>query len=309
MTRHHRFFTREDLAKFGFTRDYVRERDKIGWGGPQPPAEWHPSGQIITSPIDLWEVEEARDDVGRDTMGEPVPVHMFLWSVLPPTKPYLTKLGGVPWRPADRAWPRDPRGKPYTFVAQFCFADSRNLVSSQLPDDVLLVFFESWYGGSGKGVVLEWSNLAIDKPLQGIDVPAQELPTPNYSGVIYATDEYPNGMKRAYEALGMRGSVYLVADTQSTKIGRSTFFIQNDPRQPGEELLCTLSSVYPADSHWKAKRATARWPLLDLERYHTPAAPPSINGWSTETMEFAGTGAQYFLIDGEGRLRVAADCY
>jgi hypothetical protein len=302
------FFTRDELNQFAFTRDDMRECDKIGWGGAQPKPEWQPSGRMITSPIDLWEVEEARDDVGRDTMGEPVPVHTFLWSVLPPTKPYLTKLGGVPWRPADRAWPRDPRGKPYTFVAQFCFADSRHLVSSKLPGDVLLVFFEEWNSWTGENVVLEWSDLAIDNPLEAIDVPAQELPVPNYTGVIYATDEYPDGRERVYEALEGRNAVWMVADTQSTKIGRSTYFVQNDPRRPGEELLCTLSSVSPAPTGLDKTRASARWPLLDLERYATPTEPPDIDYWSTEMMVFADEGAQYFLIDREGRVRVTGDC-
>jgi hypothetical protein len=178
MPRHHRFLTREDLTHFGFTREYMRERDQMGWGGPKPRPPWQPGGRIITSPIDLWEVEEARDDIGRESMGEPVPVHMFLWSVLPPVKPYLTKLGGVPWRPADRPWPKNHRGKPCTFVAQFCFADSRDLVSPQLPGDVLLVFFEGWNSWTGNDVVLEWSSLAIEEPFASIDVPEQELTVP-----------------------------------------------------------------------------------------------------------------------------------
>jgi hypothetical protein len=127
------------------------------------------------------------------------------------------------------------------------------------------------------------------------------------SGVIYAIAEYPDGRDRAYEVLDGRRARYMVAKTQSTKIGRASFFIQGDPREPGEELLCTLSSVHPADG-WQEKRATARWPLLDLERYTTPTAPPDDDGWSTEVMVFADLGAQYFLIDPKGRVRVTADC-
>jgi hypothetical protein len=61
----HPRFTRAQLEALGFTREYVRAREAEGWGGPKPKPRWEPGGRRITSPIDLWEVEQARDDVRR----------------------------------------------------------------------------------------------------------------------------------------------------------------------------------------------------------------------------------------------------
>lgn len=308
MGHHHRHVTREDLAQLGFTPEYMRERHRIGRGGQEPRPEWRPSGQVITSPVHLWEVETARDEVGRERMGEPLPVHLFLWSVLPPLRPYLTRLGGVPWRPAARPWPTNRRGKPCIFVAQFCFADSRHLVAPRLPGDVLLVFFADWDSWTGADIVLEWSDCTIEHPMAPRAVPPQELTVPQLSGVVCEFAEYPHGRDRVDEVLRHRFP-YLVAVTQATKIGRASFFIQADRRLAGEELLCTLSSVLPADCDGGERRATARWPQLDLERYATPTAPPDDDGWSIERMTFGDLGALYFWIDRDGRVRVTADSY
>jgi hypothetical protein len=56
----------------------------------------------------------------------------------PPDR-FATKIGGLPYRPASAPWPLGRDGKPLKFLAQFCFADLKDLVGS-LPGDVLLVF-------------------------------------------------------------------------------------------------------------------------------------------------------------------------
>ena len=66
---------------------------------------------------------------------------VFVWSPDEPEKPYLTKLGGVPYRSAQLEWP-EKDGKPLLFVGQICFIDSKELFTEQVPK-VLLVFCES----------------------------------------------------------------------------------------------------------------------------------------------------------------------
>lgn len=306
MVRHHRFFTRDQLQRLGFTRELLSARHRLGRGGALPQPPWRPSGRVITSPIDLWEVEVARDDLGRGTLGPPVPVHLFLWSVLPPAKPYLTKLGGVPWRPASRPWPRNARGEPCTFVAQFCFADSRALVRRNLPGDVLLVFFADWNSWYGDTLHLEWSQLDIREPVASAAVPLQSLVVPQFSGVIYETCDYPEVDSRGCEGLEDGAAHFLVAETQATKIGRTSFFCQDLPMRQDQELLCTLSSVMPDSG--EPERSMAHWPLLDLERHAGDPAPCDADGWSAEQMVFGDAGALYFLIDGSGDVRVTGLC-
>ena len=92
-----------------------------------------------------------------------VPVDIFLWSVRPPQKPFLTKLGGVPHRESAKAWPTAEDGKAYTFVAQFCFLDSKDIVSDNLPNDVMLIFFRDADGAWDPSAIhVEWSSVNLE---------------------------------------------------------------------------------------------------------------------------------------------------
>ncbi|MEM7227474.1 MAG: DUF1963 domain-containing protein, partial [Planctomycetota bacterium] len=73
-----------------------------------------------------------------------------------PEKPYLTKLGGVPHRESKKRWPMNRDGQPCTFVAQFCFADSRDIISTKLRGDVLLMFLPG--PDPAEEPVFEWSS-------------------------------------------------------------------------------------------------------------------------------------------------------
>jgi len=53
----------------------------------------------------------------------------------------VTKVGGLPYRPAGTPWPKDNKGQPLEFMVQFSFAESLDIVGD-LPGDVLLVFAE-----------------------------------------------------------------------------------------------------------------------------------------------------------------------
>ena len=71
---------------------------------------------------------------------ERVPVDVFVFGLGAPKSPQLTKIGGVPFRPKDQAWPsRD--GVALNFIGQICFTDSFDIVSrDDCSGDVLLVF-------------------------------------------------------------------------------------------------------------------------------------------------------------------------
>jgi hypothetical protein len=78
------------------------------------------------------------------------------------------------------------------FIAQLCFADSRDIVG-ELPGDVLLIF-----GDDDSPLVepqrlaFEWSSLGIQEcALEVPQMGASELLAPYY-GVIHRTEDWPN---------------------------------------------------------------------------------------------------------------------
>ncbi len=273
-------------------------------GSDDPLDLWKPRGQIITSPSHLCEVELARRQYA-DVIGphRSVPVDLFLWSTDPPKEPYLTKLGGVPHRESTKPWPTHD-GKTMTFVAQFCFVDSMDIVSDRLPGEIMLVFFpDADCLFDQRPIFVEWSSTRLSSPAKADDCPAPSFIVPQLSGHIYRTREYPES-QGVFEQAGHDQS-YLLATTQATKIGRETFFIQNDPRTPDDELLCTLCSIHP-----QTYPPGAKWPMIGLESLPDDwRLPDEHTGWGRYEMMFADVGCLYFLIDRQGRVKVEWSCY
>jgi len=262
---------------------------------------WKPSGAIITSPAHLCNIDLVRKKYAQTKdLGQPVPVDIFLWSIKPAEKPYLTKLGGVPHRESTKPWPMDASDKPYTFVAQYCFADSKDIISNKIPGDVMLVFFkdaDSVYDPDA--IHVEWSSIELDSPMVADECPSPSFVVPRLSGHIYRTNEYPESWD-VFEQDG-HYQCYLFPTTQASKIGRETFFTQHDARGPGEELICTLNSVHPSKS---------KWPFIDLEELPDDWDKPDHNyGWGKYSMMFGDVGCLYFVINEEGTVSWSMDSY
>jgi hypothetical protein len=137
------------------------------------------------------------------------------------------------------------------------------------------------------------------------DCPHPGFTVPELSGVIYRCNEYPNGR----ELFRNENIVdwYLVPTTQSTKIGRTTYFIQDDPclfhddpEGMEVELLCTLNSLEPKKI----------WPFVDLETLPADANEPDDHWeWGRYRMFLGANGCMYFMIDKNGEVAWACDCY
>jgi hypothetical protein len=69
------------------------------------------------------------------------PTDQIFFIAAEPADRSVTKVAGLPYRAAGLPWPRTDDGRPMTFLAQFCFAESRDLVG-KLPGDLLLIFAE-----------------------------------------------------------------------------------------------------------------------------------------------------------------------
>ncbi len=69
------------------------------------------------------------------------PTDQIFFTTGEPAERSVTEVAGLPYRAAGLPRPRTDDGRPMTLLAQFCFAESRDLVG-KLPGDVLLIFGE-----------------------------------------------------------------------------------------------------------------------------------------------------------------------
>ena len=184
-----------------------------------------------------------------------VPTDVFVWRAGEPTRREVTKIAGLPHRRAELPWPLAPSGEPLTFVAQFCFADSRDLVPP-LPGDILLIFgagepsslsdirFDdvNW----GGGLSFEWAMLDDAPLVESADIPLTPWwpVLPCYGAVQRLWD---------YRGVPPEIAVDVPAIVEGTKIGGlcpwldepdyvRTDLETNTPGAPGV-YLCTLASV------------------------------------------------------------------
>lgn len=67
------------------------------------------TGEMITSPFDLYAVETLRDRHGL-RVGEAVPTDVFVFVFGEPDDPRCTKIGGRPFWPKGRPWPTEDGG-------------------------------------------------------------------------------------------------------------------------------------------------------------------------------------------------------
>jgi len=89
------------------------------------PLEDYRSSDVATAlvgPIPVACVEQIRSRVrgGGGDLGKAVPVDLCVWKFGDSVRRDVTKIGGVPYWPADEPWPTIDGGKYLTFVAQLC---------------------------------------------------------------------------------------------------------------------------------------------------------------------------------------------
>jgi hypothetical protein len=136
----------------------------------------------------------------RCDLGPSVPCDVFVLSLGEPEDRSVTKIGGLPYRPAGKPWPISAEtGEPLIFFAQFNFTKSRDLFPN-LPGDILLAFFADfagqpydWFPGPPQ---FEWYSLRIQDLVSPQDVPTPRIRTPLLYGTPYRTRDFLNPMAR-----------------------------------------------------------------------------------------------------------------
>ncbi len=210
-------------------------------------------GELITSPYDLFSVETLRDMHGLRT-GTPIPCDAFVFGKGESPRPDGTKVGGKPYWPANRPWPSNREGLPCLFLAQFNFADSRDLFPN-LPGDVLLLLAEDAesYLWEPEGLRFEWLPLGLHTASQ-FDESLSLVKAGPFFGAIFRSADYPEDSRG--ERHPCRRPVdpdydlkvpqfWVLPILTGTKIGGVPHFIQSGDDFEGE-FLCQFGSIQAA---------------------------------------------------------------
>jgi hypothetical protein len=259
----------------------------------------------ITGPYDIAVLEQLQEEAFATLPGiEREPTDIFVWYRGEPEQRAVTKIGGLPYRQAGRPWPVARSGTPMNFVAQFCFADSRDITPT-LPGDILLIFIEGkqwgykddqftffWgdYDDRDSEVVFEWVSLS-NTPL----ITATEIPQTNWKimpcyAAIHRTWDYPTVDGFAYRHV----AEHITPIMEATKIGGIAPWIQGEEDIPGT-FLCALHSIHPD--------ITEPFPLLNAPE------PISYDEWrGNHPLMIGDVGLMYFFINSYGDLRWTAQC-
>jgi hypothetical protein len=195
-----------------------------------------------------------------------------------PEERSVTKVAGLPYRAAGVPWPLTHDGKPMTFLAQFCFADSKDLVG-KLPGDVLLIFAagETSYlppDPYDNSLVFEWYPLGLRDLIPPPAIPLTEWMLQPHFGILRRT-----------------GDDSLVGNPQGeTKIGGEPAWIQAD-EDPGGRFLCELGRLQSVPAEW--------------DRWGRKSSGDSIG----KSLKMADAGCLYFFLMPDGAVRWSFQCF
>ena len=129
---------------------------------------------------------------GPEGDGERSPTDQIFFVAGEPAERSVTKVAGLPYRAAGLPWPLTDDGRPMTFLAQFCFDESRDLVGKR-PGDVLLIFAEDREAylpnAYDSSLRFEWYPLGLRDLIRAEEIPEVEWKLRPYFGVLYRTDD------------------------------------------------------------------------------------------------------------------------
>jgi hypothetical protein len=261
-----------------------------------------PSGTIISTPKDLVQTIQIREVVSKKhKLLETSKSDVFVWGAGAGPKPYLTKIGGIPYRPRELPWP-NKKGQPYQFVFQIYFGDSKDIIKEPVPGDVMVVFGngEDFWGGKQDDILIEWHKVDEKVTLfESKDVPKPSFYIPELYGCICRIPEYAQSMA-AFDLEGHSES-YLLDTVQATKIGTETRWIQGNEMKEGEHLLCVFSG--PGMSR-------NPWPVVNVKDFPFDKDFKGYAGYQGKLcFELADAGCIYFIRDPKGGIRWEFQCY
>jgi hypothetical protein len=294
IAREMRKLPRVDAAELEQLAEHIRQEERMAAKAPKvtPPeplvyklpkqADRNRSSGHTALDRDMFRLPPVRSR-GRQPAENDEATDAFYFVRGEPAKSFVTKIGGLPYRPAEVPWPSAEEGQPMTFLAQFCFSGSTDLVGA-LPGDVLLVFAEdnqayypSPYGDDNR-FRFEWYPLGLPNLLTASQVPETSWKLVPCAGVVQRTSE-------------SRGSY------EGVKIGGAPHWTQ------------VANEVDESD--WPGAFLCALGPLRFLPESAScpPMQPPRQYGKGYELLELGDGGTLNFFHGGGGAIHWRFDCY
>ncbi len=253
----------------------------------------NPGGDRITSPISIAKVEQLRAEALHDHAGETVLTDVFIFAKGEPDKREVTKVGGLPYWPASKPWPKTKTGEPMPFIAQFNLSDSRDLVG-KTPGDLLLIFQRD-DSGEDNPLHFEWLNVEPVALIQPAEMPKCDhweiLPC---YGTIHRTVDYKVDHEPLEEKYNEPWNITVI---EGTKIGGIPSKIQGAAEENRGRFLCALGSVEPTTNK--------PWPFVNSE---TPIDPFARNESAYYWM-WGDAGSIFVYLDDDGKVVQSAECY
>jgi hypothetical protein len=295
-------------------KDY--EFDINDWLGTFP-LESYDADALMSGhgPADICYTEQIRRLAAKQgNLGRPVPVDVFVLAYGEPERRDITKIGGLPYRPADKPWPVSVEsGKEMTFIAQFRFTESKDIVGP-VPDDILLCFFDEtavYDSESFPGPpVFEWYPLGMENLISSEQLPTPQFAFPTCYGVRHRTVDYvderafelvrsivpPEFLKHCNEEADVRETVLYDCILGMFKIGGATVWDAPETwrleqevkkaRDMPKNVLCSLSEIYvPSEG---------QYPWLNF-----------LEEQCTESMmlHWSSSGIVYLFLDDQGTVQ------
>lgn len=252
----------------------------------------------IASPSALAAWRRARRRL-KMTTARGFPCDVFVWGKGPAPDPRMTRIGGVPFLPRRIEWPSFD-GSPATFLCQFDFTDSRDLVPA-LPAELLLVFVRDENAlVDGEGIAYVWVAARETDIVTRKDVPAasRRFAFVEAWGVRHRTVDLP----RYWKGLGEDAAdhAWQAPVTRATKIGGVPYGSQDMHVRPPKGYLCQIGSVQALSG--------APWPWANRRRPLGLAFDGSGIYGDRNQLMFGDMGEMTFSLGPRGAISVDAAC-
>ncbi len=225
-----------------------------------------------TDPLAIAVIERHRQNADLYHLCEATPTDVFMPTQSSPVKRDITMIGGAPFRSRSKPWPTTSEGVPYTFVAQFRFVESSDIVP-RLPGEFLLIFARDNvpYEGEPSWIYFEWSSLYTTELMPERSIPPAAWPFFSYQSIRFRSADFCENKAESIlaSALGFGGNQRFhpmdsmlfdaILRWDSFKIGgcRPRLpFGDPDPNPNQRSLLCSLPSfIEPGasikDDRWR----------------------------------------------------------